>query len=333
MQILIAFIGITVIVIIMLDIIWTTLGRHGGPLTDRISSLIWRAALRYHKYSPSHQLLSIVGLGIVLTTIIVWLFLLWIGWWLIFNVDTGAIISTQSGLPADIMDRLYFAGYSLWTLGIGDFSPQGSVWQIATVLASINGFSLITLSVSYLIPVVSATNEKRQLSAYISSLGMTPDEIILQVWNGKDCKILESHLTTLVPLLTRLEQQYPAYPVLHYFHATERDEATAPSIAVLDEALTIIEYGLKEECRLNRAILNPIRRTIWELLKTVRVDIVESISETPPIPSLDRLRSAGIPTVSDKDFRSAVDGIAERRKSLRGFVQNDGWDWYDVEQQ
>ena len=138
---------------------------------------------------------------------------------------------------------------------------------------------------------------------------------------------------TLAPLLAKLEQLYPAYPVLHYFHATERAEAAAPSIAALDEALTIIEHGLKHECQLDRAILNPIRQTIWELLKTLNVDVVESIPEAPPIPSLHRLRSDGISTVSDKDFKSAVDNIAERRKILFGFVHNDGWSWDDVNQQ
>src|SRR5919109_1721066 len=111
MRILLGFIGFIMIATTILDIIWTTLGRGGGPITTRISSWLWKAALFYHQFFPSRRFLSIVGVFIILIIIALWMYLIWIGWTLIFCIDEGAVISTKGGKPADIIGRFYFAGY------------------------------------------------------------------------------------------------------------------------------------------------------------------------------------------------------------------------------
>lgn len=331
MRMLLGIAGLMIIAFTVLDIIWTTLGRGGGPITCRVSSRFWKAALYFHHSSPSPRLLSITGVSIILTVIGLWIFLIWIGWTLVFSIDKQAVVAAESGEPADMIGRFYFAGDTLWTLGTGNLSPQGPLWQIATVLAAVQGFFLVAIGVTFLLSVISAVTEKRQLAAYISSLGNTGDEIVLRAWNGKDCRMLEQHLIALAPLLARLEQIYLSYPLLHYLHTTERNSAAAPSIAALDEALTIIEHGLKKECRPDPAAFYPVRQTIWELLKTLDMVFVKSATEAPTIPPLGRLRSGGISTVGDEEFRAALDNLTERRKLLFTFVKNDGWFWNDVE--
>lgn len=330
MHIELGIIGIIIIVITILDIIWTTLGRGGGPVTTRISSWLWKGALYFNQHFPSRKFLSSAGVGIILVVVSVWIFFIWIGWTLIFNMDEGAVVSAKGGKPADIIGRFYFAGSTLWTLGIGEYEPREPVWEVATALATTQGFFLITLAVTYLIPIVSAVIEKSQLAVYISSLGKTVDGIILRAWSGKDWRILEQHLVAITPLLAKLEQLYIAYPVLHYFHSTSRESAAAPSIAALDEALTVIEYGIKKEYQPDPVALHPVRQAIWELLTTLRVDFIEPAAEAPPIPSLDRLRSSEIPTVSNEIFQTAVTNLSDRRKHLLALVQNDGWSWDDV---
>lgn len=330
MHIALGLIGIVIIAVTILDIIWTTLGRGGGPITTRISSWLWKVALYLNQYSPSRKFLSVAGVGVILVVFTVWIYLIWIGWTLIFTMDEGSVVSTEGDEPVDIVERFYFAGSTLWTLGIGEYKPQGPVWLVAAALATTQGFFLITLSVTYLILVVSAVIEKSQLAVYISSFGKRVDDIILIAWNGKDWRILEQHLVAITPLLARLEQLYIAYPVLHYFHSTSRGSAAAPSIAALDEALTVIEYGIRKEYQPDPVALHPIRQAIWELLSTLRVDFIEPAAEAPPMPSLDRLRSSEIPTVSNEIFQTAVTNLSDRRKHLLALVENDGWSWDDV---
>ena len=109
MHIVLGLIGIVIIAVTILDLIWTTLGRGGGPVTTRVSTWLWRAALYFNHYSSSRKFLSVVGVGIILVVVTVWIYSFWIGWTLIFNMDEGAVVSAKGGKPADIIGRFYFA--------------------------------------------------------------------------------------------------------------------------------------------------------------------------------------------------------------------------------
>lgn len=57
--------------------------------------------------------------------------------------------STATGNPAGTVERLYFTGYTVFTLGNGDFRPGAGTWQLATVAATGTGLVLITLAITY----------------------------------------------------------------------------------------------------------------------------------------------------------------------------------------
>lgn len=60
-------------------------------------------------------------------------------------------------------------------------------------------------------------------------------------------------------------------------------------------------------------------------------------SASPPAPTtvmypdLDRLRDAGVPTVSDDEFADALADLDERRRKLLGAVDADEWYWPPLE--
>ncbi|MEQ9484433.1 MAG: hypothetical protein RIG27_19410 [Coleofasciculus sp. F4-SAH-05] len=54
---------------------------------------------------------------------------------------------------------------------ITTLTVEGAVWQIATAIASVNGFFLVTLAIAYLLPVVSAATQQRQLAVYLVGIG------------------------------------------------------------------------------------------------------------------------------------------------------------------
>lgn len=58
---------------------------------------------------------------------------------------------------------------------------------------------------------------------------------------------------------------------------------------------------------------------------------INPADELPP-PDLDDLREVGIPTVSDEKFAEDLDESEERRRKLRGMVQNDAWEWQSHDQ-
>ena len=327
MSILLFLLGALLLLLVLGDLLWTTMGEGGGPVTKRVTSLLWGLALRVHHRWPSHRFLSIAGLAAFLGAVVLWIALLWAGWLLIFSSSTGAVVNAQTKAPADIWERVYFTGFTIFTLGTGDYQPNGRPWQVLTALSSFNGLFLVTFSITYLVPVVQAATHKRHLAVYISSLGQSAPSILVHSWNGEGFGALGQHLTAVTTDIAQLEQRHLAYPVLHYFHAQQRPEGIALSLSALDEALTIMMYGVEPEARLDEGTFRPVRQVITEFLETLSSIYIDAEDEAPPPPSLAPLREHGIPAVSDAAFEERVAGLDKRRRLLKALVRNDGWAW------
>lgn len=66
--------------------------------------------------------------------------------------DTGDV-NDETGALAKFADAVYFAGFRLFTLGLGIFWPEGAVWQVLSALCVASGFLTLTVSVAYLMPL------------------------------------------------------------------------------------------------------------------------------------------------------------------------------------
>lgn len=232
--------------------------------------------------------------------------------------------------PADGWARIYFAGYTIFTLGLGDYKPIGHGWEMATSIAAGSGFLIFGLALAYLMAVVPAATQKRQLAVCIWALGKSPDDIIIRAWNGADSTALGPHLVSLVPMLALLGESHLSYPILHYFHSRKRSASLASSVASLDEALTILECGLQKGCSLDLPSLGAAREAITEFLQTLGPALIEPAKDAPPTPSLKILKDMGVPVVDDDLFAQSLKGLAARRKLLHALVRNEGWTWKAV---
>lgn len=225
------FVGILILLFVMFDVLVTTLTTNGaGSISGRLSYWLWWIALRIHRRRSNHRLLTITGWVILIGTPLVWICLVWVGWAILFCASDTAIVHSESDVPATVWERIYFTGYTLSTLGIGDYQAQGSIWQLATALASANGFFLFTLAIAYLLPVIAAVVVKRQIALYISALGGTPDDILIRAWNGKDFGQLSQHLyvepasenPTMPPLAILKDQGIPIVTEQEFLEATKQ---------------------------------------------------------------------------------------------------------------
>ena len=116
---------------------------------------------------------------------------------------------------ARLVDRLYFTGFTVFTLGVGDMVPGQGWWQVATVAATGTGLALVTTSITFLVPVASATAQRRHLASTVAALGGSPHDIVREGWNGSDFSGLVQQLVNLPPTIQMSRQQHLAYPVLH----------------------------------------------------------------------------------------------------------------------
>lgn len=311
------------------DLIKTTLGQGGGPMTNRVTALVWRLALLVHRRWRAHGLLTTAGVAGILLVVLLWLALVWGGWTLLFSSAEGAVVWSESRRPATLAERSRFAAYAMVTLGFGDFEPEGGIWKIATSLAAASGFSLLTLSLTFLTPLVGAATEKRQLGLYLATVGRTPREILLAAWDGESYRSLEPHLQNLSPMIALLAQRHLTYPALHYFHAPRRS-AVAPALAALDEALTLLGDASRPDCAPAEALLRSTRRAVWSLLTTLDNNYIHAAPEPPPPPELAPLVAAGLPLFEAGEALRRLERRSHRRRLLLAYVESDGWRWDDV---
>ena len=328
MSVLLLILGLVLLGIVTSDVLVTTLTvRGGGFLTNRFSSWLWHSATKAHRFYTNHRLLVAIGLVLILGMVVIWYFLTWVSWSLIFCSFQNAVVNASDKEPASIWGRIYFTAYTLTTLGRGDYQPQTTSWHLLTGLAAANGFFLVTLSIAYLFPIISALTQKRILARYISSLGGTADDILAKAWNGKDFGNLDQHLISLAPMIVGLGEKHLAYPVLHYFHSRERSRCLTLSIAAFDEALTVLQYAIPANYQPDPASLIPARRACAAFLQTLKSAYLEPSDREPPLTPLELIRNQGIPTVSDCQFLQATSHINRRRRLLLSLVTSDGWSW------
>lgn len=199
------------------------------------------------------------------------------------------MVQSSTREPAGAVAVVYFVGFTIFTLGLGDFVPADGVWQVVTTLASFSGLLPITLAITYLLSVVSAVVSRRSLAVHVHSLGSsTPAEIVAAGWTGSSfSSAYVQHLVSLASELATLREQHLAYPVLHYFHP--RDRATAGSVAIADlsEATLLMETAVAQEARAPHSATSPVQYTVSRHLNSSAfAGSVSGPVAIPPLPDL-----------------------------------------------
>lgn len=319
--------GVVLILTAMTDLVASILSTSGGGLlTRRIASLQWRVSLMAHRRIRNHHLLSLTAPLIVLGVLLFWVLVLWAGWTLIFSADPQAVLDGATKQPAELPDRIYFVGFTLFTLGLGDFVGGAQVWRVLTAVATLNGLFTVTLAITYLMPIVSASVAKRALALRIHSLGTSVAEIMQRSWDGKGFSGLEAPLAEVTGDLLIHSERHLAYPVLHYFHASERRSALGPAIVRLEDLRLLLSHGVDPSARPDRIVLSSLRVAVDVYLDRVAHSFVTQSESTPPHPDTSELRRAGMPLVSAEKIEELYRSRADRRRWIAGLAESDGWD-------
>jgi hypothetical protein len=259
--------------------------------------------------------------------VLLWAVLLWAGWVVLYSADPGSLLRTQTHTPASLADRIYFTGYSLVTLGNGDFSPQGSPWEIATALASLSGLLVLSLSVTYLLAVVQAVVAKRSFASQVWALGHSGEELVLRAWNGTGFPSVELQIVSLTEQLGHVTEQHQAYPMLHYYHDSRLPQSVATAIAILDDALTTWMRIVARDARPAPIVLEGGRATVREFLETLRSAYIDRATEDPPPLGLARLRDGGVPLSNEDPTRDGDPALSAHRRLILGFLQAERRGW------
>lgn len=323
--------GVAVLLVAVVDIIWTTLWVDGGsgPLSSRLTTVVWRGLRRLG--SDRTSLLSLAGPLMLALTLAMWVGLIWAGWTLVFAGGENALQTAHSDLSVTWSGIIYFVAFTMFGMGNGGLYPPDGIWQILTALTTASGGLFVALGVSYVISVLGAVSNKRSFASTVTGFGDDGEELVRTGWNGDGFDGLQSPLHSLATDLDQLADQHNSYPILHYYHSEQPDQASPVAVAVLDEAATLLKFGVRADEQPDAVPIEHVWSAIENYIETLDDGFIDAAEETPPDPDLNEIRAEGIPTVADDEFASVLDDLTERRRKLRGIVQADEWQWPPIE--
>lgn len=321
-------IGFAIILLTIIDLVWTTLWVDGGagPLSKRVAEKLWKIFDKLGK--KNSKFYDFTGPITLVSILLSWSLMIWIGFALFFNGDVNSITNTSNpDAPVFWYERFYFTGFTLFTLGIGDYAPAIGFWQIVTTLNSAAGILFLTLCASYIISVVDAVVQKRSLATSITSLGIRSTDIIEKIWNGQDFHNIDLVLVDISSKISSLTQQHHAYPLLYFYHSRKAEESASVAIASLEDTLTILLYGMKEENLANTLLIKSTKSSIGTYLESLTETFVNASEEVPDVPDFSPLIKQELPLVSDNELEMIFKDHIEVRKKLLGAVQVDHQKW------
>ncbi|MDW5376669.1 potassium channel family protein [Halomonas sp. HP20-15] len=322
--------GAVLILLVLYDAIRTTLSASSaGPITNHLMNAVWLLLLRISRRYDSHALLAASGAWITVSLIVFWLFAAWLGWFLLFCGSPQAVVNSTSQVTADLFQRAYYAGYTLTTLGYGDYVPGNDAWRIPPALAAASGFFLFTLAITYILNIVSNVTQKRQVALAISALGQTPQRLLESTADEGTYQSLSNQLQQLQQSIGLVGQQHLAFPILHYYHAADSDKALPLALARLYQSLSLVCFACPEVDSTTRTQLKITQQVLDQFLDTLGRSFIRPAGEAPPIPELEAY--AALPGVAKSaaelhDYLTSL----ERQKLLLAYVREDGWEWHDV---
>lgn len=328
MEIVLIIAGISIYLFTVLDIVQTTLSMQGGGwITSRFSHGFWTLFLKLSGRDGRKKILSHTGYILLISIVLIWVFLLWSSFVLLLSAYEESVINSVTREAADIFEKIYYAGFTISTLGMGDYIASANVWRILSAIYSFTGLILLTMSVTYFIPVLSAIIEQRKLGIRLSNLGNSPEEILINSWNGKNFKGFSEMITDLSESLVHHSQNHRAYPVIHYFHNWKKKNAVILQLARLHEALYLLKYEIKEDIRSTEMELKPLEIAFQNYREVItEVTHIKVIEKAPPLAETSQLRKQGL-MVEDRSKISANEDLIHTRKLFQTLVRQDGWSW------
>lgn len=313
--------GIAILTITIYDFLYTTLSGGGSGFISRSINIISYRILKKGVKLIGRRLYNQSGIFLNGFLISTWVILIWTGLYLIYSCQPEAIVN-DDGRAASPIERFYFTGYTLSTLGIGNFKPDSALFNLLTAIFSFFGFIFFTTSITYLVTVFSALNHKRALALSIHNLGKTPEEMVYRLLNQNET-FSRINLLSIQEKIERHVVNLQSFPVIHSYANSKIQASLNLNLVVLDEALSIL-LNSKEGTRLKNALIS-VRTSITYLLDHIEENLPVSLKQTD-VPDIHKLKGWEIISTSFLDDP----GLYRRRKILSGLLERENFEWNDV---
>jgi hypothetical protein len=272
--------GVALILAGILDVFFTVLHYDGfGFISIRlyrrlfdVARLVTRPLPRRHRALG----LSMAAPLMVPVTITVWIFLVSLGYALIYlhGMRNGDFSLAVGRLEPSLGEAFYFSGTAISTLGLGDITPTGGPYQALAVSESLIGFGILTLSITYVLGVYNVLQQLGVLTAGLYHQAHDtgdPWSILAPHFPGGEHRGLESHLMSLHRGLVEIYEGIRQYPIVYYYHSRHAYRSLPFAFRMVGGVSGALRWGLPED--------HPASRTPWLPTLLVGLDTITDFLE------------------------------------------------------
>lgn len=311
-------IGYILLITVIYDFFFTTLSISGAGFISRGVTLMSYKVLQFFARIFGRSAYTYSGIIVNLSLFFTWVIVIWLGLFFLYSSNAEAITNSD-GRAANAIERLYFTGYVLSTLGMGNFYPSTATMEMISSIFSFFGFIFFTSSITYFLSVSSAVINQRTLARSIERLGKTPENIATKLLK-LDPAFAYQQFSNFQTMLDKHVANHQAYPVIHYYSHPQPSACIGINIVRLDEAISILLTSEKS---------NDIEEEIYILRKALSAYLTH----------LDKIYNGSLPkgenAVSSQPLNYKITGIDpadlnNRRKILRGILRSEGFEWKDI---
>lgn len=314
--------GTLILLAVLADLLVTSLKSGEGRLTRMIHRPLYGLMQGLARLGRPRHVLAWTPAVLVMGSILTWILLTWAAWVMIFWSVPGWVVGSDEGTQAQLGAVVYFVGFTISTLGLGELRPEGLVPRVLTALSALDGFFLVTFSITFLTPLAQAHSARRELALRIHRAGATAQEIVRSGWQEHPGG-LEGLFHELASDLVQVDAQHRTAPYLHRFHDRYAHEDLHLLLPALGEALLITEHALTGP-RLRG--LSTLRASVVGMLESF-AEVHDNGPPVPPLPDLTRLRELGLPLRGNEDFAARMAAETDLRRDLHAMVRQAGWTW------
>jgi hypothetical protein len=241
--------GAVLIAISVIDVFLTVLYARSsaGLIAPFLSKGTWRL-FRFVSFPlGQHQgsLLSFAGPIILVLIAAAWVLLLVLGFALLFWPELGSGLKKGIGpTPTGFITALYYSGFCLSTLGIGDIAPSSDATRLLSVVQAVLGFSFFTLTITYYLSVYSALHRRNTLASILHHMTSGQGDARLYVVSlgaGGSATAAARDFSDLASRTADLVEAHTFYPVLHFFHFRHLRYATPRMALLLLDAAALVK--------------------------------------------------------------------------------------------
>lgn len=236
---------------------------HGGPFHKALNRTLWWLARGLGRLCPpatKDRLLAVVGPLNAVLGVAAW------GCWLIVSFaivywprQDDFAAATESASPW--VDSLYYSGYVVSTLGLGDLVPVGPVLRLLTVVEAMSGFALFAVATTYLLAIYKVVALEQTLALELSMVLGEGRRRLTESWDGGLSPEFSAWCLATVRSLLEVTHAHGQYPVLHYFRPTDSRLAL---VVQLPEVLRFLR-GVSGNPPMQQLLLRAVRYHLHSL--------------------------------------------------------------------